>query len=109
MIRRVITNLLDNASKFSPMNGQIQIDIHQDGDWIEVGVSDSGPGIPTEARDAIFNKFTRLKSERMPKGLGLGLAFCRLAVQSHGGKIWVEDAPEHGSRFVFTLPVAKTA
>ena len=45
----------------------------------------------------------------MPKGLGLGLAFCRLAVQSHGGKIWVEGEPEHGSRFLFTLPVSKTA
>ncbi|TLN19292.1 PAS domain S-box protein, partial [bacterium] len=109
MIRRVVTNLLDNASKFTPMNGRLRITARLDGEWIEVGVSDSGPGIPPEAREAIFNKFTRLQNERMPKGLGLGLAFCRLAVQSHGGKIWVEDEPGHGSRFLFTLPVAKTA
>ncbi|GAP12564.1 protein containg PAS domain S-box [Longilinea arvoryzae] len=109
MIRRVVTNLLDNASKFTPMNGVLRITACRKGEWIEVGVSDSGPGIPPEAHEAIFNKFTRLHTERMPKGLGLGLAFCRLAVQSHGGKIWVEDEPGHGSRFLFTLPVAKTA
>lgn len=109
MIRRVVSNLLDNASKFSPMDGKLRITARQSGDWIEVGVSDSGPGIPLEARETIFNKFTRLQAERMPKGLGLGLAFCRLAVQSHGGKIWVEDEPGHGSRFLFTLPVAKPA
>lgn len=108
MIRRVITNLLDNASKFTPMNGQVRVTARQDGEWIEVGVSDSGPGIPPQARESIFNKFSRLQGERMPKGLGLGLAFCRLAVQSHGGKIWVEDEPGHGSRFLFTLPVTKT-
>jgi len=109
MIRRVVINLLDNASKFTPMNGRLRVTARLAGDWIEVGISDSGPGIPPEAREAIFNKFTRLQGERMPKGLGLGLAFCRLAVQSHGGKIWVEDEPEHGSRFLFTLPMSRTA
>lgn len=109
MIRRVVINLLDNASKFTPMNGRLRVTARLAGEWIEVGISDSGPGIPPEAREAIFNKFARLQGERMPKGLGLGLAFCRLAVQSHGGKIWVEGEPEHGSRFLFTLPVSKTA
>ena len=109
MIRRVVTNLLDNATKFTPMNGKLRITARLAGDWIEVGVSDSGPGIPAEAREVIFNKFMRLNGERMPKGIGLGLAFCRLAVTSHGGKIWVEDEPGRGSRFLFTLPVAVTA
>ena len=54
-----------------------------------------------------FDKFTRLKNKNGPAGLGVGLAFCKLAVQGHGGSIWVEEAvPEKGSRFVFTLPIA---
>ena len=71
--------------------------------WVE----DTGQGIPPESREYIFEKFARLQGERFPKGLGLGLAFCRLAVQAHGGKIWVENPPGSGSRFMFTLPAAK--
>ena len=70
-------------------------------------MEDTGPGIPSEARDAIFDKFTRLKADHNPKGLGLGLSFCRLAVQAQGGKIWVEGEVGKGSRFMFTLPVVK--
>ena len=67
-------------------------------------VQDSGLGIPPEARDLIFEKFRRLNAENGPKGMGLGLAFCRLAVQAHGGRIWVESEVGKGSRFYFTLP-----
>ena len=72
---------------------------------LAVWIADSGPGIPVEFKDAIFQKFTRIKYENAPKGVGLGLAFCRLAVNAHGGKIWVESESGQGSKFIFTLPV----
>jgi signal transduction histidine kinase len=70
-------------------------------------VVDNGPGIPEADRERIFDKFTRLKNKSNASGLGVGLAFCKLAVQGHGGRIWVELAPEGGSKFLFTLPIAK--
>jgi two-component system, NtrC family, sensor histidine kinase KinB len=105
MIRRVVTNLLENASKYSPQGNQIEIGTRQEGDQIVVWVGDNGPGIPASEHERIFEKFTRLKTENGPKGLGLGLAYCRLAVQAHGGKIWVESEVGAGSRFTFTLPL----
>ena len=72
---------------------------------IEFTVSDNGPGIPNDKLELIFDKFARLQVERFPKGLGLGLAFCKLAVLAHGGDIWVESQVDAGSKFIFTLPV----
>ena len=108
MIRRVITNLLENASKYSPQGSRIEIGARQEADEILVWVEDNGPGIPSSEHERIFDKFTRLKTENAPKGLGLGLAYCRLAIQVHGGNIWVEGEVGIGSRFIFTLPVAVT-
>jgi two-component system, NtrC family, sensor histidine kinase KinB len=105
MIRRVLINLLENATKYSPSNGTVEVGSSFKDQMVSIWVEDSGPGIPDEAKDIIFDKFTRLKVEHAPKGLGLGLAFCRLAVQAHGGKIWVESKFGEGSRFIFTLPV----
>ena len=105
MIRRVVTNLLENASKYSPAGCDIEVGAHREGDFVYFWVQDHGRGIPASEHDRIFDKFTRLKSENGPKGLGLGLAYCRLAVQAHGGRIWVESELGVGSRFVFTLPV----
>ena len=107
MTRRVFINLLENATKFTPMQGKLTLGGKAEGDWVKFWVEDTGPGIPSEARDAIFDKFTRLKADHNPKGLGLGLSFCRLAVQAQGGKIWVEGEVGKGSRFMFTLPVVK--
>ncbi len=104
MIRRVLINLVENATKFSPMKGQIRVSAESLGDGVSFCVQDSGLGIPPEARDLIFEKFRRLNAENSPKGMGLGLAFCRLAVQAHGGRIWVESEVGKGSRFYFTLP-----
>ena len=73
---------------------------------ITVWVEDHGPGIPEEALERIFNKFVRIHGEGFGKGLGLGLAFCRIAVESHGGKIWVENIDSGGSRFILNLPVS---
>ncbi len=91
MIRRVLINLLENASKFIPPDGKIELGARRDGEWMQMWVQDDGPGIPFADQERIFDKFTRLKEEGAPSGLGVGLAFCRLAVEGHGGKIWVES------------------
>jgi signal transduction histidine kinase len=105
MIRRVLINLTENAIKFTPSGGKIALTAESDGRQVRVTVVDNGPGIPTGERERIFEKFARIKSEGGPSGLGVGLAFCRLAVMAHGGRIWVESEPGQGSRFIFTLPV----
>jgi PAS domain S-box-containing protein len=106
MIRRVLINLMENASKFTTQDGKIEVGAKRDGEWVQFWVQDNGPGIPFADQDRIFDKFTRLKGKDGPSGLGMGLAFCRLAVQGHGGKIWVESKPGHGARFLLALPVA---
>jgi PAS domain S-box-containing protein len=106
MIRRVMTNLIENASKYAPQGSTIEVGARQEDRQVLVWVKDCGPGIPASERERIFNKFTRLKTENAPKGLGLGLAYCRLAVQAHGGRIWVESEVGVGSCFSFTLPIA---
>ena len=107
MIRRVIINLTENAVKFAPPDGSIKIGARPDGEWVTLWVEDSGPGIPPEKRETIFDKFTRLHGHDGPAGFGLGLAYCRFAVEGHGGRIWIEDASEEGVRFVFNLPVGE--
>ncbi len=106
MIRRVLINLMENAVKYTPASSKIEVGAKVDGQWLSVWVEDNGAGIPEAERERIFEKYTRLKGSSAV-GLGVGLAFCKLAVQGHGGKIWVEDAPKQGSRFTFTLPIAK--
>ena len=97
--------------KYTPVGGEIEIGA-QIGPEIKEGflrfvVQDNGPGIPESEREHIFDKFVRLKNKPGMRGMGVGLAFCRLAVQGHGGSIWVEQAPASGSKFIFTLPLAK--
>ncbi len=105
MIRRVLINLLDNATKFILFKGVITLGVRRTGELIEFSVGDNGPGIPPDKMELIFDKFARLQVDRFPKGLGLGLAFCKLAVRSHGGTIWVKSEINVGSTFYFTLPV----
>ncbi|HEX9011996.1 MAG TPA: GAF domain-containing protein [Anaerolineaceae bacterium] len=105
MIRRVMINLLENAVKYSPPKSQIDLGARPEGGSVLFWVQDRGPGIPPEQRETIFEKYARLRPEPSTKGLGLGLAFCRLAVSAHGGKIWVDSQVGTGSRFQFTLPV----
>jgi signal transduction histidine kinase len=107
MIRRVLINLLENASKFTPPQGKIELGAKRVNDWVQMWVQDNGPGIPFSDQGRIFTKFTRLKGEGSPTGLGVGLAFCRLAVEGHGGKILVESQAGQGAKFVLTLPVVK--
>lgn len=107
MIRRVLINLLENAAKYTAARGYLGIGASLAGEWVYLWVEDNGPGIPAEKREQIFHKFARLDEQsENTKGIGLGLTFCRLVVEGHGGKIWVESQPGFGSRFIFTLPVA---
>jgi signal transduction histidine kinase len=104
-IERVVCNLLDNAVKHTP-RGAITVAATVDGDYIRVSVNDMGPGIPPAERARIFERFTQVEGEETRRrGFGLGLRFCYLAVQAHGGAIWVETGDnDTGSKFVFTLP-----
>ncbi len=107
MILRVVTNLLENAIKHTPENGRVVTGVRVREDEIVVIVADSGPGIPQAMQQTIFDKYVRLKRDLRSEGYGLGLAFCRLAVDAHGGNIWVESAPSGGSVFAFTLPITQ--
>jgi PAS domain S-box-containing protein len=102
---RVITNLLDNALKFTPPGGVVAFGANASDGMVEIRISDTGPGIPAEFREKIFDQFAQVPGQRgRRRGSGLGLTFCRLAIEAHGGRIWVENAPGGGSVFVFTLP-----
>ncbi len=105
MMRRVLINLLENAIKFSKAETRIVIGAKKDGRFVQFQVQDSGYGIPASEHKHIFEKFVRVKGRERPGGLGIGLAFCRIAVQAHGGTIWVESEEGKGSTFYFTLPV----
>lgn len=106
-LERVIANLLDNALKFTPNNQEIILAAEHGNHVVVVSVIDAGPGIPEEERERIFERFTQVSGSRPSRrGFGLGLTFCRLTIEAHGGEIWVEPGPGGvGSRFVFTLPV----
>ncbi len=105
MIDRVVSNLLDNAVKFTPSGGQISVAAESQVDHVAVSITDTGYGIPPEQRPHIFERFAQARAGAgAPRGFGLGLTFCKLAVEAHGGRIWVEDAAgDVGCKFVFTL------
>jgi PAS domain S-box-containing protein len=107
MIRRVLINLLENAVKYTPSGSTITTGGTSDEDSVTFWIKDNGPGIPASEHRRIFDKYTRVTGTGSPKGLGLGLAYCRLAVEAHGGRIWVESQPDFGSKFLFTLPRLK--
>lgn len=104
MIERVIINLFDNAIKFSKRKDIITLAAVRDGDFIQFSLSDEGPGIPAAYRDSVFDKFYRTP-DNTSKGMGLGLAFCRLAIEAHGGRIWASEAASGGAQFNFLIPV----
>lgn len=97
----VLRNLLGNAVKFTPAKGRVEVAADMVNGGLEVSVSDTGPGVPAERRQAIFDKY---QSTDQKKGTGLGLAIVKHIVAAHGGKVWVESASGEGSRFVFWLP-----
>jgi len=106
VITRVITNLIGNAVKFAPLGSLIRVELAMEGDAPRVTVVDDGPGIPPEHRDRIFEKFKQLepgRKTRFPRA-GLGLTYCKLAVEAHGGQIGVCGEEGEGSQFWLTLP-----
>ncbi len=104
-IRQVLTNLIDNAIKYTP-GGPVEVRIRPQDDEVVVSVTDHGPGIPPERRAQLFEAFTAGPREaRRAGGLGLGLYISRGIVQAHGGRIWLESEPGVGSTFYFSLPL----
>jgi two-component system, sensor histidine kinase and response regulator len=106
LISRVMQNLAGNAFNYTAANGSIRIAVSRTGAEARVAVSDNGPGIPAAYHDKIFEKFVQVEDLNAKVGTGLGLAFCKLAVEIHGGRIGVESEVGHGSTFWFTLPLA---
>jgi K+-sensing histidine kinase KdpD len=106
-IVRVLANLLDNAMKFTPTGGQVILSAEQTTrQMLKIQIADNGPGIPTEYREKIFDRFSQVPGQKgRQRGSGLGLTFCRLVVEAHGGQIWIESNPTGGSLFIFTLPI----
>ena len=113
LISRVLANLLDNALHHTPDEGEVRVEATlipaENGtrSQARIGVIDTGHGVQPELRERIFEKFAQIQGSavRGRRGTGIGLAFCKLAVEAHGGKIWVESGPEGGAAFIFTLPL----
>jgi signal transduction histidine kinase len=111
VLYQVMANLMDNATKYSPPRSEVVLDVHSEGQKAVISVSDSGPGIPPEEHDHIFEKFHRLDSGDAKKtyGYGLGLYLCRRLVEAMNGRIWVESESGHGATFRFVLPLVPTS
>ena len=102
LVERVFTNLVGNAIKFTPEEGKILVTVRDSGGEVKVSVEDSGHGIPPEYKDRIFERYVQVRGQRAG-GTGLGLTICKMIVEMHRGRIWVESVPDHGSQFYFTL------
>jgi two-component system sensor histidine kinase KdpD len=105
LIEQVLINLLENALKYTPEASPLVIRVLPEDTGVRLELLDSGPGVPVEEQEKVFDKFYRGK--RVPKGdggVGLGLTICRAIIDAHGGHIWMEDRPSGGARVQFTLP-----
>ncbi len=107
LIERILHNLVDNAIKFTPDHGDIRLWAREDlehTDMLLVGVTDTGPGVPPEEQPHLFEKFQQTSVTGRRVGTGLGLPFCKLAVEAHDGEIWIESEVGRGSTFSMRLP-----
>ena len=105
-VQRVLTNLIDNAIKYTPANGQIGVAaLHRTTEKVQISVRDTGPGIPNDDQKSVFEESFRLKRDQAKDGYGLGLALCQQIIRAHYGQIWVDSKRGEGSCFHFTLPV----
>ncbi|HKT26413.1 MAG TPA: HAMP domain-containing sensor histidine kinase [Terriglobales bacterium] len=128
-LQHVISNLIDNAVKFTPVGGNVRVSTsgylwerrtyrqnlplaterrissNSQQNAVRISISDNGPGIPAEYHQEIFNEFLRLQQTSDSHGMGLGLAIARRLIEAHGGKIWVESEPGNGSTFSLLLPM----
>jgi len=106
-IVEVLTNLIGNAIKFTPTNGKVTLCLKRSGnEWVKISVADTGPGIPSDEANRIFDKFYQVTQPEKQKamGTGLGLSITKALVEMHGGKIWLESEVGKGSIFSFILP-----
>jgi signal transduction histidine kinase len=109
-IEEVVQNLLNNAVKYSPMGGRIEVRLMTDGTSATVTVRDTGIGLAADEAPRVFERFFRGHDNRRLEGTGLGLHICAAIVAAHGGQIWAEsEGPGHGSLFGFTLPLVREA
>lgn len=107
LMERTLCNLLENAAKYSPPGGRILITARPDGDWVQISVSDQGPGLPPGRPDALFEKFNRGQNEPPVAGVGLGLSIVRTIVEAHQGSVRAEAGPDGGARLVIRLPLGE--
>jgi signal transduction histidine kinase len=107
ILRRVVKNLVGNALKFTPSGRLVRLELESAGDQVRVTVRDSGPGIPEASQPRVFDKFWQAqgRQEGQKHSTGLGLTFCKLAVEAMGGRITVASREGEGSAFSFTLPL----
>jgi two-component system sensor histidine kinase KdpD len=105
LIERVLVNLLENASKYTPPGSHVILSAEVVADQLKVSVSDNGPGLPVGREESLFQKFTRGDRESATPGVGLGLAICRAIIESHHGKIVGINRPGGGVTFWFMLPL----
>ncbi len=101
---QVVSNLLDNALKYTPAGGRVTLALRREAREIALTVSDTGPGIPVEEREAVFRRLYRRDASRSQRGLGLGLSLVKAMVEAHAGTVRLEDAPGGGARFEVRLP-----
>jgi len=109
-INQVLRNLLSNAVKFSPTDGMIDVIVQKTESLVRVSVCDQGPGIPENELEAVFDKFVQSsKTQTGAGGTGLGLAICREIIEAHNGRIWVQNNPDSGAKFLFEIPLSLEA
>jgi signal transduction histidine kinase len=104
-VSQIVGNLIGNAIKFTPEQGTIKVRAKPEDKQVLFQVADDGPGISADSLSHLFDSFWQARKNDQ-RGVGLGLAIVKELVEAHGGKIWVESKPEHGSTFSFTLPAA---
>jgi signal transduction histidine kinase len=106
LVKRVFSNLIQNAVTHSSRPVHLELSARRAGQGVLFTVSDNGPGIPSEYHDLIFRKFGQVEMPRSPRtrSSGLGLTFCKLVVERHGGRIWLKSAEGKGSSFYIELP-----
>ncbi len=108
-VKLVITNLIDNAVRYTSEKGKVVVSLEKNDNNIEVSVEDSGIGIPEDQKERIFTKFFRASNavRTETEGSGLGLFICKNIIEAHDGEVWFESEEGKGSKFYFSLPIKK--